>query len=203
MFCNELILLCPCVNRQDCSLIPRPKAELPKHRFVNNTTDAAVTGWRRCHPCAEAVFGRRQERSMPIDFLEVHNGVPVSDLTGLHFKSDLAAIRHNRSVANRFRSDGRLTRHALFVIIVPCPRPRSYEVMISTFEFGELNLSNSSAQCACPQCLITHCTCGGKHVLYFPALATDIFLRANERLKATEVVKRASPLLPTFKNSFR
>jgi hypothetical protein len=29
---------------------------------------------------------------MPIFFFEIHNGVPVRDPTGLHFKSDLVAI---------------------------------------------------------------------------------------------------------------
>jgi hypothetical protein len=117
MFRDERILLRRCVNRQGCSLIPRQKVMSPKHRFFNNTTDAAVTGWRRCHPCAEAMFGRKQERSMPTYFFEIHNGVPVRDPTGLHFKSDLVAIRRSRSIASRFRRDGRLAGHALFVVV--------------------------------------------------------------------------------------
>jgi hypothetical protein len=64
------------------------------------------------------MFGRKQERSMPIYFFEIHNGVPVRDPTGLHFKSDLVAIDHSRSIASRFRSDGRLAGHTLFVVVL-------------------------------------------------------------------------------------
>jgi hypothetical protein len=90
---------------------------LRKHRSVNNTTDAAVTSSSRCHPCAEGMFGRRRERSMPIYFFEIHNGVPIRD-------SDRTAFRarprraHTRSIISRFRSDGRVAGHALFGIVL-------------------------------------------------------------------------------------
>jgi hypothetical protein len=64
------------------------------------------------------MFGRKQEQSGPIYFFEIHDGVPVRDQTALHFKSDLVAIRHNRSVASRFRSDGWIAGHALFDVVL-------------------------------------------------------------------------------------
>jgi hypothetical protein len=130
MFLHKRVLLCRCANRQSCSLVPRQKTILRKHRLVINTADSPVTGWRRCHPCAEAMFGRKQERSIPIYFFEIHNGVPVRDPTGLHFKSDLVAIRHSRSIASRFRSVGRLAGHALFdaVLKIGFAQPGNLEV---------------------------------------------------------------------------
>jgi hypothetical protein len=48
----------------------------------------------------------------------------------LHFKSDLVAIRHSGSIASRFRSDGRLAGHALFVVVerIGVAQPGNLEV---------------------------------------------------------------------------
>jgi hypothetical protein len=43
---------------------------------------------------------------MPIYFFEIHNGVPARDPTGLHFESDLVAIRQSRSMPAGFEATG-------------------------------------------------------------------------------------------------
>ena len=43
-------------------------------------------------------------------YFDVHDGVPIRDITGLQFRTNSGAIEHSKELARRFSHDHRLMR---------------------------------------------------------------------------------------------